>query len=456
MDSRFASLILFLHLLFLLASGVAGVQDNQFWIYDKKGDALDNQFWIYDKKNDHLDKQASAYVTKDVVDKQLAPFDKKDDSTIGNQLRAIDKKIDAVDNQAWIYDGKSGGVDKQLWIYDGTNDAVDNQAWIYDRRYDGVAKQEVWIYDGKNDAVGNQEIYDKHNGDNQEIHNGINDAMDYDRKNNAVGNQAWIYDKHNGGNQDITGTGHTSSHLYHTDPTGHTSSHLDHMDPTLLGFFRLEDLKVGKTMFTKFPETDPLSSLVLLPKAKADKIPFSSMEFPKLLQFFPFSQESPQAKAMEDTLRKYEAKPIKGEKKFCSTSFESMLNFARGTLGLQKNVSILSTVHLTRSVAGLQKYTIIKVPVRISAPKMVACHTMPYPYTVFYCHSQESESRVYKVSLNGENGDRVEAIAVCHMDTSHWSPDHISFRVLGIERGTSPVCHFFAANHLVLVPSTSV
>ncbi|XP_027117168.1 BURP domain-containing protein BNM2A-like [Coffea arabica] len=280
--------------------------------------------------------------------------------------------------------------------------------------------------------------------------------MDYDRKINAVGNQAWIYDKHNGGNQDITGTGHTSSHLYHTDPTGHTSSHLDHMDPTLLGFFRLEDLKVGKTMFTKFPKTDPLSSLVLLPKAKADKIPFSSVEFPKLLQFFPFSQESPQAKAMEDTLRKCEAKPIKGEKKFCSTSFESMLNFARGTLGLQKNVNILSTVHLTRSVAGLQKYTIIKVPVRISAPKMVACHTMPYPYTVFYCHSQESESRVYKGSLNGENGDRVEAIAVCHMDTSHWSPDHISFRVLGIERGTSPVCHFFAANHLVLVPSTSV
>ncbi|CDP14222.1 unnamed protein product [Coffea canephora] len=39
--------------------------------------------------------------------------------------------------------------------------------------------------------------------------------------------------------------------------------------------------------------------------------------------------------------------------------------------------------------------------------------------------------------------------------TSHWNHGHISFRVLGIEPDTAPVCHFFPVEHLVLVPSTS-
>ncbi|EXC07323.1 hypothetical protein L484_021231 [Morus notabilis] len=67
----------------------------------------------------------------------------------------------------------------------------------------------------------------------------------------------------------------------------------------------------------------------------------------------------------------------------------------------------------------------------------------------------ESENKVYKISLGGENGDKVEAVAFCHMDTSHWSRDHVSFRVLRIEPGTFPVCHFFPADHLVWVPTPS-
>ena len=158
---------------------------------------------------------------------------------------------------------------------------------------------------------------------------------------------------------------------------------------------------------------------------------------------------------MEDTLRQCEIAPIKGDTKFCATSYESMINFAREILGSEANIQVLSTIHLTRSVAGVRQYTIIQVPRRVSAPKMAACHSMPYPYAVFFCHHQESESRVYRISLYGENGERVEAIAVCHLDTSRWSPNHVSFRVLGIKPGTSPVCHFFPADNFVLVASTS-
>ncbi|KDP44390.1 hypothetical protein JCGZ_20070 [Jatropha curcas] len=83
---------------------------------------------------------------------------------------------------------------------------------------------------------------------------------------------------------------------------------------------------------------------------------------------------------------------------------------------------------------------------------MVACHTMPYAYTVFYCHSQQTENKVFVDSLRGENRGRVEAVAVCHMDTSQWSHYHASFRVLGIKPGTIPVCHFFKGDNLIYVP----
>ncbi|XP_059429425.1 BURP domain-containing protein BNM2A-like [Corylus avellana] len=241
--------------------------------------------------------------------------------------------------------------------------------------------------------------------------------------------------------------GHPSSHM----------DHMDHMDPSSMIFFTMEDLKVGKTMPIYFPKRDPATSPHFLPREEADSIPFSLKQLPHLLEFFSFSPDSPQAKAIEDTLRHCESEPIKGETKLCATSMESMLDFAAAVLGRfheHHDFQVLTTSHLTKSTTLFQNYTILKIPGEISAPKMVSCHTMPYPYAIFYCHSQESQNKVFKVTLGGENGDRVEAIAVCHTDTSQWSPDHVSFRVLGVLPGTSSVCHFFPADNLVWVPTT--
>lgn len=233
----------------------------------------------------------------------------------------------------------------------------------------------------------------------------------------------------------------------------HHSSHMDHMDTSSMIFFAVKDLKVGKKLPIYFPKRDPSTSPHLLPREEADPIPFSSKQLPYLLEFFSFSSDSPQAKAMKDTLKECETKPLKGETKFCATSLESMLDFTRGIMGLEYSpFQVLSTSHLTKSTKLYQNYTFLKMPEEIPAPKMVACHTMPYPYTIFYCHSQHSENKVFKVTLGGENGDLVEAIAVCHMDTSQWSPDHVSFRVLGVQPGTSSVCHFFPADNFVWVP----
>lgn len=234
-----------------------------------------------------------------------------------------------------------------------------------------------------------------------------------------------------------------------------SSSHMHHhMDSSLIVFFFVEDLKEGNTLPIHFPRREASTSPHLLPREEADAIPFSYEDLNYLLHFFDFNRGSHQAIAMENTLRQCESKPIMGETKLCATSLESMLDFAKMILGSESKIKIHSTNHLSESNTLFQKYTIMGIE-EIPAPKMVACHTMPYPYTVFYCHYQESESKVFKVSLTGENGDEVEAIGVCHMDTSHWSPNHVSFKVLGTKPGSEPICHFFPADHFVLVPSAT-
>lgn len=243
-----------------------------------------------------------------------------------------------------------------------------------------------------------------------------------------------------------TNQGMHGQHLH-----AYPSAHMNHMDHAVTVFFTVKDLKVGKTMSVYLPKRDYSNSPHLLPREEAESIPFSLKEIPYLLQFFSISEDSPQAKAMKDTLRDCETKPIKGETKFCATSLESMLDFTRSIFGLESHIKVLTTTRLTKSTTVLQNYTILELK-EIRAPKLAACHIVSYPYAIFHCHSPpENESKVFKISLGG-GGDMVEAIAVCHMDTSQWNPSHVSFRVLGVEPGSCPVCHFFPEGHLVFVP----
>uniref|UniRef100_A0A803LDT6 BURP domain-containing protein n=1 Tax=Chenopodium quinoa TaxID=63459 RepID=A0A803LDT6_CHEQI len=204
---------------------------------------------------------------------------------------------------------------------------------------------------------------------------------------------------------------------HHHEHQGHSTT--PHMDHSVQVFFTPKDLKLGNVIPTIFKGRNPSSrSPHFLPREESELIPFSPSKLPYLLKLFGFSQTSPQAKAMD---------------KFCPTSLESMLDFVHKIFGLNTKFKALSTKKSEKFGSNnLQNYTIVDAPKEILAPKMVACHTMPYPYVVYYCHFQESESKVFHVSLRGEDNNIVQAVAVCHMDTSQWSPDHASFRVLGI------------------------
>ncbi|KAH7517831.1 hypothetical protein FEM48_Zijuj09G0106000 [Ziziphus jujuba var. spinosa] len=222
---------------------------------------------------------------------------------------------------------------------------------------------------------------------------------------------------------------------HHGTKTEHVHSH----GPSHMLFFTMEELMVGKILPVYFRRTNPSTSPHFLPREEADSIPFSLKELPNLLQFFSFSQDSPQAKAIEDTLRQCEIEPIKGETKSCVTSLESMLDFARSVFGLNSDFNLVATTYHGNSNIRFQNYTILEVPKENLASEMVACHSMLYTYAVFYCHSQKSENKVYRISLGGDDGERVEAVAVCPWIPRSGAQIMHRFACLGLYRGL-PLC----------------
>lgn len=98
---------------------------------------------------------------------------------------------------------------------------------------------------------------------------------------------------------------------------------------------------------------------------------------------------------------------------------------------------------------AMQSYKIAATGVKkLSDDKSVVCHKQKYPFVVFYCHKAKMTS-VYAVPLQGEDGTRAKAVAVCHKNTSAWNPNHLAFKVLKVKPGTVPVCHFLPETHVV-------
>ncbi|KAI3695548.1 hypothetical protein L1987_78545 [Smallanthus sonchifolius] len=225
------------------------------------------------------------------------------------------------------------------------------------------------------------------------------------------------------------------------------------LDPALNVFFHVHDLYSGKKMPIYFAVNDPSTTPRLLTREQSDSIPFSSSKLSYLLDLISLTKGSPQALAMDQTLKQCELEATPGETRFCASSLESMLDLTRGIMGVVKLKALTTNIY-NMSNTLLQGYTFLKEPLEINVSDMVACHTMAYPYAVYYCHGQKGYNRVFEISLGGENGNTVDAIAVCHMDTSNWDSDHVAFRVLGDQPGSSPVCHFLPADNIVWIPSS--
>lgn len=216
-----------------------------------------------------------------------------------------------------------------------------------------------------------------------------------------------------------------------------------HDNPKIQLFFLEKDLQPGTKMRLHFIKTTPGTTFA--PRDVANALSFSSNKLQEILQLFSIEPHSQVAKAVEETIHKCEAPPIKGEDKYCAMSLESMIDFATSKLGT--HVRVLATEVKEKPK---QEYTIASRMIKIAGTQSVSCHGQTYMYAVYYCH-QTHATKTYIVPLIGKDGARIEAVAVCHTDTSSWNPRHVAFQVLKVEPGTATICHFLPQDHIVWV-----
>ncbi|KAK3212919.1 hypothetical protein Dsin_017625 [Dipteronia sinensis] len=219
-----------------------------------------------------------------------------------------------------------------------------------------------------------------------------------------------------------------------------------HDDQNTALFFVEKDLHPGTKMNLRF--TENLNEATFLPRQVAKSIPFSSNQMPEILNHFSVKPGSLEADIMQNTIKECEEAGIKGEEKYCATSLESMIDFSTSKLG--KKVQAISTEVEKRT--PLQEYTIAAGIEKMTDNKSVVCHKQNYAYAVFYCHATQT-TRAYIVPLEGTDGSKAKAVAVCHTDTSAWNPKHLAFQVLKVKPGDCPVCHFLPEDHIVWVPN---
>ncbi|CAJ2674797.1 unnamed protein product [Trifolium pratense] len=231
----------------------------------------------------------------------------------------------------------------------------------------------------------------------------------------------------------------------------HAASEIQLHDKSNLALFFLEnDLHHGKKLNMLFTKTTSNNNVAkFLPKEVADSIPFSSNKMENILDKFSIKKGSKEYEIVKNTINDCEEKGIKGEEKLCVTSLESMVDFAISKLG--KNVEVVST-EVKKESNELQQYVIGKGVKKLGDKnKTIVCHKENYPYAVFFCHKTDT-TKVYSVPLEGVDGNRVKAVAVCHTDTSQWNPKHLAFQVLKVQPGIVPVCHFLPLDdHVVWV-----
>lgn len=232
-----------------------------------------------------------------------------------------------------------------------------------------------------------------------------------------------------------------------------------HQNPDFFFFFE-HDLRKGKHM-----TLDLKDSYIdrFLPREVAQSIPFSTNQFYQILTRFSLTPDSQEAKVLKKTLERCEMHDHVGEDMICATSLEAMVDFVKTQIG--NEVEILSNKKV-KGQYGVQDYTVAgevmmmlssnegkaRMMLRLNEEEnlksMVTCHKMNYAYAVFKCHKTKN-TRVYVVPLVGEDGAEVEAVAICHTDTSKWNPRHFAFLALGVKRGTVPICHFLPEDDVI-------
>ncbi|KAL1221063.1 Polygalacturonase 1 beta-like protein 2 [Cardamine amara subsp. amara] len=210
-------------------------------------------------------------------------------------------------------------------------------------------------------------------------------------------------------------------------------------------FFRESMLKEGTLM--QMPDIkDKMPKRTFLPRTIVSNLPFSSSEISEIWRIFGAKENSSMAEIISSAISECERSPSHGETKRCVGSAEDMIDFATSVLG--RGV----VVRTTENVEGSKKEIVIGKVKGINGgdvTRAVSCHQSLYPYLLYYCHSVP-RVRVYETDLlEPESLEKINhGVAICHVDTSAWSPTHGAFLALGSGPGRIEVCHWIFENDM--------
>lgn len=210
-------------------------------------------------------------------------------------------------------------------------------------------------------------------------------------------------------------------------------------------FFREEMLKEGIVM--PMPDVrDKMPPRSFLPRSILSKIPFTSSKIKQLKEIFHGFDNSTMEGMLNAALGECERAPSVGETKRCVGSVEDMIDFAVSVLGQSAEARTIENVNGSKSDILIGKVRGVNGG---KVTKSVSCHQSLYPYLLYYCHSVP-KVRVYEADiLDPKTKAKINhGVAICHLDTSAWSPTHGAFLALGPGPGKIEVCHWIFENDL--------
>ncbi|KAK9707400.1 hypothetical protein RND81_07G195300 [Saponaria officinalis] len=210
-------------------------------------------------------------------------------------------------------------------------------------------------------------------------------------------------------------------------------------------FFRESELREGNMM--PMPDIrDKMPKRSFLPPSILTKLPFSSEKLGELKEIFHGFDNSSMEKMLRSGVEECERAPSPGETKKCVGSVEDMIDFAVSVLGRSVEPRTTENVNGSKGDILIGKVGGINGG---KVTKSVSCHQSLFPYLLYYCHSVP-KVRVYQVDiLDPKTKLKINhGIAICHLDTSVWSPTHGAFLALGPGPGKIEVCHWIFENDL--------
>lgn len=205
-------------------------------------------------------------------------------------------------------------------------------------------------------------------------------------------------------------------------------------------FFRERELVAGNRM--PMPDIrDKMPPRAFLPRDIAAKIPFDPNA---VSEVFGVPLDTAMGKAVASTVAECQRAPSKGETKRCATSAEDIVDFAVEMLG--NDVVVRSTASTAGSGGDIRLGAVTGVDGG-KVTQSVSCHQSLFPYLVYYCHSVPKvrvyEADIMSAAADGGSGEKINhGVAICHLDTSDWSPTHGAFVALGGKPGEVEVCHW--------------